>query len=215
MERDTVLKKSIQLSYTTLGWYVIQAVFCLLFGLLAGSIALTGFGLTSILLAASAGCGLRKALQMQRAQRTGEEPTPSERKMLFGVGIAFFLLLLYVLNESGSRLYYREKPDPSVPGIVLVAVSLVVTAALSIIKFRTARSLESYALRRDALETAISIYVPIAIGAGLVLNYHSRLWWADPVSALLMLPLLFRRGWAAVEDSKSTAYGSGTIRLGS
>lgn len=203
-----------RLSYITLGWYGLQAVLGLVFGLAADSIALVGFGLLGALLAASAGCGLRKILQQLKAERTGEEPTPSERKILFGVGIAFFLQLLYVLNESGSRLYYREKPEPSVPGIVLVALSLFVAVVLSIIKLRASRAFHSGSLRREAIETAIGAYVPIAIGAGLVLNYHLHWWWADPVSAFLILPLVFRRGWAAVEDSKGTAYGGGTLRIG-
>lgn len=215
LNTDVALEKYLRLEYGTAGWYGIQAVLALAFGINAGSIALSGFGLMGLLQASSVLFVIRRLRQEIRTQIREEESTPVERRMFFYVGVAFFLLLLYILNESGSRLYYREKPDPTTAGIVLAALSLIATIVLAILKFRIAKTIERRSLRREAIETTIGIYIPLAIGVGLYLNQDLKWWWADPVSSLFMLPFLFRQGWIAVEGSKTGANAGGNVRIGS
>jgi divalent metal cation (Fe/Co/Zn/Cd) transporter len=135
-----------------------------------------------------------------------------ERKVLFTVGVAFFLLALYIMNESGSRLYYGEKPETSTIGLVLSVLSLVGMPILAVMKFRTARGLEIRALRIDAQETAVCTYLALTLFLGMSLNLWFGWWWADSVAALLMLPLIVREGWEAVEASKRAYYESSSTR---
>jgi divalent metal cation (Fe/Co/Zn/Cd) transporter len=211
-DKIDLLKKGVQLEYITIGWNMIGAILAGVAGIAAGSIALISFGLVSIIGVIMAGMlllGLRNELQGQKSK---ESHISMERKVLFSVGVAFFLLALYIMNESGSRLYYGEKPDTSTIGLVLSILSLVVMPILAVMKFRAARGLKSRALRIDARETAVCTYLAFTLFLGISLHTWLGWWWADSVAALLMLPLMVREGWEAVEGSKRASYESGTSR---
>jgi len=179
-------------------------------GIRTGSIVLIAFGLVSIIGLVMAGMLLLRLRNELQGQTSKEAYTRTERKVLFIVGVAFFLLALYIMNESGSRLYYREKPETSTVGLVLSVLSLVGLPILAVMKFRTARGLESRALRIDARETAVCAYVALTLFLGMSLHAWLGWWWADSVAALLMLPLIVRAGWEAVEGSKQASYESRT-----
>jgi divalent metal cation (Fe/Co/Zn/Cd) transporter len=211
-DKTDLLKKGVQLEYLTIGWNMIGALIAGVTGIAAGSIVLISFGLVSIIGIVMAGMmllGLRNELQGKKGK---EAHSAMERKVLFTVGVAFFLLALYIMNESGSRLYYGEKPETSTIGLVLSVLSLVGMPILAVMKFRTARGLESRALRIDARETAVCTYLALTLFLGMSLNLWLGWWWADSVSALLMLPLLVREGWEAVEGSKRASYESSSTR---
>jgi divalent metal cation (Fe/Co/Zn/Cd) transporter len=212
-ERTNLLKKGVQLEYFTIGWNVIGALVAGVTGIATGSIALIAFGLDSVIGIVLAGMPLRRLRLELQGQKSKEAYTAMERKVLFVVGVAFFLLALYIMNESGSRLYYREKPETSTVGLVLSVLLLIGMPALAVMKFRMARGLESRALRIDARVTAVCAYLALTLFLGLGLHAWFGWWWVDPVAALLMLPLIVREGWEAVEVSKKgTPYGSGTTR---
>ena len=211
-DKSDLLKKGVQLEYLTIGWNMIGALVAGVTGITAGSIVLISFGLVSIIGVVMAGMmllGLRNELQGQKSK---EADIVTERKVLFVVGVAFFLLALYIMNESGSRPYYGEKPETSTMGLVLSVLSLVGMPILAVMKFRTARGLESRALRIDARETAVCTYLALTLFLGMSLNLWLGWWWADSVAALLMLPLIVREGWEAVEGSKRASYESGSTR---
>ena len=211
-DKTDLLKKGVQLEYLTIGWNMIGALVAGVTGITTGSIVLISFGLVSIIGVVMAGMmllGLRNELQ---GQKNKETHALLERKVLFTVGVAFFLLALYIMNESGSRLYYGEKPETNTFGLVLSVLSLVGMPILAVMKFRTARGLESRALRIDARETAVCTYFALTLFLGMSLNVWLGWWWADSVAALLMLPLMVREGWEAVEGSKRASYESGSTR---
>lgn len=182
-------------------------------GIRTGSIVLIAFGLVSIIGLVMAGMLLLRLRNELQGQKSKEAYTRTERKVLFIVGVAFFLLALYIMNESGSRLYYREKPETSTVGLVLSVLSLVSMPILAVMKFRTARGLESRALRIDARQTAVCVYLALTLFLGMSLHAWLGWWWADSVAALLMLPLIVREGWEAIEGSKRAFYESGTTRM--
>ena len=211
-DKTELLHKGVQLEYFTIGWNMIGALVAGITGITTGSIVLIAFCLVSIIgivLAIMLLLRLRMELQGQAGKETH---TLTERKVLFIVGVAFFLLALYILNESGSRLYYREKPEISIIGLVLSILSLICMPILGVMKFRTARGLEIRPLRFDARETAVCAYFALTLFLGISLNAWFGWWWADSVAALLMLPLMVREGWEAVEGSKKASYESGTTR---
>jgi len=200
-------KKAAYLEYATIGWGLAAAVTAVVAGIGAGSIALLSFGLGSVLMAVSPALVAWRILLELRGGKIGEDHMLLERKVLFVAGVVFFLLALYLLNESGSRLYYREKPEASAVGFIVALLSLVALPALAVMKFRTARALEHAALRADVMGTVFGAYLALMLFLGLGFHAWAGWWWADPVAALLMLPILAREGWDAFEVSKgNTGY---------
>lgn len=211
-DKTDFLKKGVRLEYLTIGSSMIVALVAGVTGIRTGSIVLIAFGLVSIIGLVMAGMLLLRLRNELQGQKSKEAYTRTERMVLFIVGVAFFLLALYIMNESGSRLYYREKPETSTIGLVLSVLSFVSMPILAVMKFRTARGLESRALRIDARETAVCAYFALTLFLGMSLHAWLGWWWADSVAALLMLPLIVREGWEAIEGSKRATYESSTTR---
>lgn len=215
MNRAALVKRGLYLEYAAVGWNVVGAVVAVGAGIVAGSIALIGFGLDGIIETVSAVMLLWRLRLEFEGQKTKEDYSTAERRALFVVGIAFFLLALYILNEAGSRFYYKEKPEVSVIGLALSALSLIIRPALAVLKFRTAQLLESRAMKTGVVETALNEYLAFALFLGMGLHVWRGWWWADPVAALIMIPFIVREGWHAIEESKGTVYGAGTAKTGS
>jgi divalent metal cation (Fe/Co/Zn/Cd) transporter len=185
------LRAGRQLEYFTLGWNITEAAVAMGAGVFAGSIALLGFGIDSLIESLSGGILLWR---LQRAQTDQER----ERPALTLVGVSFFLLALYVAVEAATSLLRREQPEISIVGIVLSVVSLIVLPLLARAKRRVAARLESRALFADSRQTDICAYLSAILLGGLLLNALFGWWWADPVAALCMLPLIFHEGIEAL-----------------
>lgn len=204
MDTATLLRKGILLEYATVCWGLAGAAIALVAGIAADSIALIGFGLAAVLGAVCAGLIVWQLRHPFRGQSRAHEHAVYERKALFVSGVTFFLLALYVLSESGSRLYYGERPEAGVAGLILAVVFLPAATMLAIMKSRTAKALESRAARAGASMTVSSVYLSLVLLLGFVLHLWHEWWWADPVTALLMIPGIARGGWEAVEQSKGS-----------
>jgi divalent metal cation (Fe/Co/Zn/Cd) transporter len=211
VDRTALLKKGVMLEYTAIGWTVAAAIAAFVAGIVADSIALVSFGLDSVIVTVSAGMLLWRLRQELEGQKNKEDHTLAERRVLFVVGVSFFLLSLYIVNESGSKLYYKEKSDESLFGLVLSILSLIAIPVFAFMKLSASKALESRALRADAIKTAIFTSLPVLLFLGLGLRAWLGWWWADPVAALLMVPLIVRGGWEAVEESKGNPSG-GTVK---
>jgi divalent metal cation (Fe/Co/Zn/Cd) transporter len=185
------LRAGRRLEYFTLSWNLGDAAVAVGAGLFAASIALIGFGIDSLIESLSGGILLWR---LQRAQ-TDEK---RERQALLLVGTSFFLLALYVAVEAGTSLLRREQPEISVVGIVLSIVSLIVMPLLAHAKRRVAARLESHALYADSRQTDVCAYLSAILLSGLLFDAFLGWWWADPVAALCMLPLIFHEGVEAV-----------------
>jgi divalent metal cation (Fe/Co/Zn/Cd) transporter len=178
---------------STLAYNMIEAGVALWAGLAAGSIALLGFGLDSVIeLAASAVLLWRLSVEMGGGG--GERVETAERRSRRFVGLTFLALAAYVAVESILTLISGDHPRGSFEGIVLAAFSLVAMPVFAWAKLRTARRLRSKALEAEAKETIACAYLSFALLLGLVLNLAAGWWWADPVAALAMVPWLFREG---------------------
>jgi divalent metal cation (Fe/Co/Zn/Cd) transporter len=82
--------------------------------------------------------------------------------------------------------------------------------ALAIAKHRAGKALNSRALVADAKETFVCSYLSLTLLAGLGLNALFGWWWADPVAALTMLPLVIREGWEALAEAREGVGEGGT-----
>ena len=198
MTRTELLRRGLWLERLTVGWNAAEAVVAIAAGWIAGSVALVGFGLDSVIESVS---GVALYHRLAGELRDGDT-TPAEareRRALYFVGVSFFLIAAWVVYESGVTLWERRAPEASTVGIVLAAVSLVVMPVLGWAKLRTAHALGSRALAGDAKETFVCAYLSFALLLGLGLNALAGWWWADPVAALAMLPLIVHEGREALE----------------
>jgi divalent metal cation (Fe/Co/Zn/Cd) transporter len=178
------------LEYFTLGWNLVEAVVAIGAGVVAGSIALVGFGVDSVIESVSGGVLLWR-LQVH------ESDEQRERFALTLVGISFLLLAAYVALDAAKALLFREPPDASLVGIVLSVVSVIVMPLLARAKRRVAARLASRALDADSRQTDLCAFLSVILLVGLALNAMFGWWWADPIAALLMVPIIAREGMTA------------------
>ena len=122
----------------------------------------------------------------------------NERLSLRVVGACFLALAAYVTFESVSGLISRKAPEHSIAGIVLACVSLVVMPLLARAKRQVGAELRSRAMEADAMQTDFCFYLSSILLVGLLLNAAFGWWWADPVSALVMVPIIVRGGLQSV-----------------
>ncbi len=163
-------------------------------GTLSGSVALVGFGIDSFVETASAAVvGWR--LESERRGRVTEAAEAIERRAARIAGSLLLALAAFILIEAGRRLAgFGSQAAPSRIGMALTAVSLLLMPFLGWIKLRTATALQSGALRADAFETIACAWLSLTTLAGLVLNAVFGWAWADPVAALILVPLIVREG---------------------
>ncbi|OPY80075.1 MAG: Cation efflux family protein [Syntrophorhabdus sp. PtaU1.Bin153] len=186
-------RRGIRLEYFTIIYNALEAVASILFGGIAGSIALIGFGLDSVVESLSGGILLWRLRKHETL--TEEEEGRIEKKAVKFVALTFFILGAYVLFESAKKLILQEAPEPSLPGIVIAVLSIIVMPLLAHRKIRAAAEIRSKALIADAKETLACALLSVALLLGLGLNYVVGLWWADPVVGLVIVFFLFREGW--------------------
>jgi divalent metal cation (Fe/Co/Zn/Cd) transporter len=180
-----------RLEYLTLAWNSLEAVAAIASGLIAGSIALVGFGLDSVIECFSGGVLLWRL----RAEVEGER---REQLALRLVGASFLALAAYVAYHAVSSLLLRQAPEKSWFGVAVAIASLVAMPLLARAKRRVATQLNSDALRADSRQTDICAYLSGILLGGLLLNALLHWWWADPVAGLIMVPLIGREGVEAL-----------------
>jgi divalent metal cation (Fe/Co/Zn/Cd) transporter len=188
------LKRGRRLEYFTIAYNSLEGLIALVAGLRAGSIALVGFGFDSGIEVTS-GAVLVWRL---RADLTPEKQERLEALTLRIVGVSFLALAAYVGYDAIRSLARAEAPDRSLLGIILAMASLVIMPLLARAKRRVARSLKSAALRADAKQTEFCTYLSAILLGGLLLNAMLGWWWADPVAALAMVPIITAEGLDAL-----------------
>jgi divalent metal cation (Fe/Co/Zn/Cd) transporter len=125
-----------------------------------------------------------------------------ERVTLGIIGWSFLVLAAYVVYDSGKTLWLREQPERSTPGIVILALSVVVMPLLARAKRRVAAGLSSRALAADAQQTSLCAWLSLIALAGVALNALAGWWWADPAAALAMVPIIAKEGLEGVRGEE-------------
>ena len=200
IQRTNIVSRGIRLEYITVGWNVVEGAVAVLAGLLAGSVALVGFGVDSAI-ESSSGAVL---LWRLRAEQTGKNIERAEQTALKLVGASLLLLAAYVTFNAIKTLVTREQPQRSILGIVVSVLSLIVMPLLAKAKRRTAAELNSAALHADSRQTSICAYLSAILLGGLLLNAALGWWWADPVGALAMVPIIVQEGREALKGETCT-----------
>lgn len=199
MATDTItrqrdLRRGIRLEYLTVGWNLLEGLIAVASGTVAGSIALVGFGIDSFI-ETSSGAVL---LWRLRSEHAGGDAERVERRALKLVGASFLLLAGYVAIDAAVALWKKEVPERSLVGIALAVLSLIVMPWLAHQKRKAAGALGSAALHADSRQTSLCAYLSAILLGGLVLNATLGWWWADPVAALAMTPIIAKEGWDAL-----------------
>lgn len=194
IERTRLVRRGRYLEYFTIGYNSLEGLVAVTTGLLAGSIALVGFGFDSLIEVISGAVLLwRLHADVDEARRERVEAMS-----LRLVGICFIILALYVTQDAVWSLDKHEAPDESLIGIILAAVSLIVMPLLVRAKRKVARGIKSGALMADSKQTELCTYLSAILLGGLVLNALLGWWWADPVAALIMVPIIAKEGIEAL-----------------
>lgn len=186
-----------RLEYLTIGWNLIEAGVALGAGIVAGSIALIGFGVDTLIEILSSLVLLWRLLSIHPDEQR-------ERIALKLVGVSFLLLAAYVGYEAVSSLVLKKAPETSFAGIVLALLAIFVMPLLARAKRRAAGRLNSAALSADSRQSSICAYLSSILLGGLVLNAAFNWWWADPVAALIMLPIILKEGLEAMRGEVCT-----------
>ena len=177
------------LAAASVSYNAIEAIIAITAGLVAGSIALVGFGLDSIVEVSS---GMIILWQFRHRL-----PESRERRALRLMALSFFALATYVTFESVRALASGHEPDPSPVGIGLATASLLIMPFLSWAQRRTGRSLGSNAVVADSTQTLLCTYLSAVLLAGLVLNAILGWSWADPIAGLIIAAVAVREGLEA------------------
>jgi divalent metal cation (Fe/Co/Zn/Cd) transporter len=183
------------LTAATIGWNTLEAVIAIAGGVLAGSIALVGFGLDSVVEVSSA---LVIVWRLSRQSGNHQANERAERRAVRLIALSFFAIGLYVAVDSVRTLLgVRDEPRPSGLGLAITAHSLVVMPSLAFAKRRVAVRLGSVALTADAAETMLCTYLSAVVLLGLAANALLGWWWMDPMAGLVVAGLAVGEGRAA------------------
>ena len=192
------LKIGVWLSAATVLWSLAEGVAAGCTGVAARSIALVAFGMDSFIETTS-GVFVGWRLISELRNGDGEQVANIERRTVRLAGGLLLLLAAYIVIDAGARLFgYRAEPQPSMIGIIVAAAALVAMPALAWLKLRTARELGSRALRTDAIETITCAWLSAMTLVGLALNFTLGWQWADPLAAVMLVPMIVREGIEAL-----------------
>lgn len=180
-----------KVEYLSIAWTALEGLVGIVTGVLASSVALIGFGIDSVIEVASSG-----VLIWRLSDHPGAEQREEVAHRLVGIG--FLALAAYIAFDALHDLVTHEAPRVSYFGIIYAAACVVVMPILARAKRRVAARLDSGALHADSHQSDICAYLSVILLAGLGLNALLGWWWADPVAALCMLPIIVKEGIAGV-----------------
>ncbi len=189
-------RRAVLLEQITIGYNVLEGVIAVAFGLLAGSVALVGFGFDSWIEVAAAAVVLHRLLAEIRG---GDVDEAKERRALRFVAITFFVLAAYVVVEGARDLLTDARPDASPVGIALTGLSLIVMPLLARAKRQAGEAMGSRLVLADAAETQLCAWLSVSTFAGL-LGFAMFGWtWLDPLAGFVIAGFAIMEGreaWA-------------------
>jgi divalent metal cation (Fe/Co/Zn/Cd) transporter len=172
-------------------WHVVEFAIALGAGIAAGSVALVGFGIDSVIEALAGGV----IVWLFSGSRGGSEP--AERRAQQLIAASYGLLVVYIGVESIRDLVLVQRPATSWVGIGLAAFTLPTMPLLAAAKRRVGRELGSSAAVSEAAQNQLCAYLSLALLVGLLANALAGWWWADPAAALVIAAVALREARAS------------------
>jgi len=186
--------QALYLSYFTVGYNFIEGFVSVLVGVSSGSTALVGFGLDSFVESLS-GC-----VMIWRFSKAEHERRESMAIKI--VAYTFFVFSIYILYDSLKKLYLSEIANPSLIGIIIAIISIIVMPILYYLKNKVGKSIGSSSLVADSKQTLACLFLSVALLVGLGLNYLFAIWWADPIVGLFIFAYLIKEGYSTLKEEK-------------
>jgi divalent metal cation (Fe/Co/Zn/Cd) transporter len=187
-ERAALERRARRLAWGANAWHVAEFAIALAAGISAGSIALIGFGIDSLIEVLAGGV----IVWLFTGRRRGS--AEAERRAQQAIAATFFLLAGYVAVESVRTLVDGDHPAASWVGIGLAAVTAPTMPLLARAKRRVGHRLGSAATVSEGAQNMVCAYLSIALLAGLGANALLGWWWADPLAALAIAAVAAREG---------------------
>lgn len=192
--RPESVGRALRLEYLTIGWNLVEGLIAVSAAVLAGSVALLGFGIDSFVECASA----LVMVWRLRAERDGRVSSQRlemlEHRARKLVASSLFLLAVYVTLDAIQTLWTADRPSFSLVGVVVMCISVAVMLWLARAKRRLSHELGSEAMAADAFQTTACWWLSIAALCGVGLNGLLSWWWADPTAAIVIAVLIAREG---------------------
>ena len=186
-------RRGFWLEYASMAWMTAEAAVAITAGVLASSVALTGFGLDSVIEFFAAAI----VVWQLRGQIAGQD---RETKAVRLIGVTFFALAVYLAVAGIGDLVTGAQPRASGPGLAIAAAALLVMPGLAVAKRRTGQALGNRTLVADSAETAFCAATSAATLLGLGLNAWAGWWQADPIAGLVIAALAVKEGLEAFHD---------------
>ena len=187
-ERQRLVRRAQLLAWGSLAWMTAEGVIAIVAGIMAGSIALIGFGIDSGIE------GIASVVIIWRFWGRRALSEAAERRAQKLVAVQFFILAPYVAVEAIRTLVTSSHPDVSYLGIALTAGSAVFMPLFGKAKQRVGNALGSSATVSEGTQNMLCAYLSVAVLAGLALNAVLGWWWADPLAALFIAYVAVREG---------------------
>ena len=189
-DRSALVRQGLLLNWVTIGYNLVEAIVSVAAGLVSGSVALVSFGVDS-------GIEVTSSLAAHWRLRADSDPERRERVERLThriIGASFLALAAYVVVESVTTLWQRDAPEASPVGLAILILSVLIMPLIARASHRVARALGSRALEADAAQTSLCAYLSVIALGGVGLNAALSWWWADPVAALVMVPIIAKEG---------------------
>jgi divalent metal cation (Fe/Co/Zn/Cd) transporter len=187
-ERERLVRRARQLAWGGNAWHFIEFAIAVSAGIAAGSIALVGFGVDS-LIESLAGF----IIVWRFAARRAHSET-AERRAQQLVAASYLILVVYIVVEATRSLIGGDHPEASWVGIGLAAFTAPTMPLLAAAKRRVGHKLNSAAIVSEAEQNQICAYLSIALLVGLLANALAGWWWADPLAALVIAAVAAKEG---------------------
>ena len=196
MQTASLLRRGLMLEYLTLGWNVVGVIIVVIAAYIAHSVALAGFGLDSLIeiFASVVVVWQLTGVNLQR-----------ERMALRLIGIAFIVLVIYIVAQLIYTLLMGTHATTSPSGIIWLAATFVAMLLLAFGKRITGRQLKNEVLLTEGKVTLVDAYLAGAVLVGLILNALFGWWWADPLAALVIIYYGLREGIHALHESRESS----------
>jgi divalent metal cation (Fe/Co/Zn/Cd) transporter len=187
-DRERLVRRAKFLARLGLAWHGIEAAVAIGAGVVAGSIALVGFGADSLVEAAAGVIVLWRF----GASRARSDAAELQAQRL--IGLSFYVIAVYVGVEAVRTLIAGDHPEVSYIGIVLSIATLATMPPLAVAKARVGEQLGSSATKSEGRQNMLCAYISGALLIGLGLNAVAEWWWADPVTALVIAAVAVNEG---------------------
>jgi divalent metal cation (Fe/Co/Zn/Cd) transporter len=187
------IRRGLMLEYVTLGWNIVGVIIVIYAAIEAGSVALSGFGIDSLIeiLASAVVVWQLKGIEDHR-----------ETTALRAISVSFVLLVIYILSQITHTLFTRSHPHPSILGAVWLGITFVAMMLLALGKSKVGKAINNPVLLTEGKVTRVDAYLAAAVLIGISLNGLFGWWWADPLAGLVIVYYGIREAHHAWGEAK-------------